>query len=128
LRKVLVFAALGSLMMAGAAHAWQGGRVFFAHNLSAPVKVLIDGAPVGTVTTDGALDVSLAPGVHTVVVEAASGARLTGTWTFRPESLADAKGGRYWCLYLQKGATPDTLGQLVMVPANLCGLYVEAPS
>lgn len=127
MRKILVAAVLCSLLSAGTAQAWQGGRVFFAHSLSEPVKVQIDGAAMGAVGPDGNLDIPFAAGVHTIVVEAASGERRSATWTFRPETLAEAKGDRYWCIYLQKGETPQTPGVFTVIQKDFCGLYVEAP-
>lgn len=128
MRKILFAAALAGLAAAAPAHAWQGGRVLFVHSLSDPVKISIDGVSMGAVAPDGTLDRPLAAGVHTIAVETASGERRSATWTFRPETLADAKGARYWCIYLQKGETPKVAGVFTVIQQEFCGMMVEAPA
>lgn len=122
----VILAVLASWLLATGGAAAQSqpvaGKLFFAHDLDRPVMLKIEGRAVGTAGPMGVLEVELKAGTYRLTTEPSGGGSQTGTWTLRSEDLATARGGRYWCLYL------DARQTLVIVPRDLCIAYVEAPN
>lgn len=120
-------AAAVALSVSSGAGAQSGGKIYFANVFKGPVQVSIDGGEASTIGGYKLDRISVTPGSHTITVKTSGGETATGTWVFNASELAEAKGGRYWCVAVGPRDTDnDRDAVLIKLPQPDCVKFVEA--
>jgi len=120
-------AAVAALALSGTAGAQDGGRIYFANVFKGPVELTIDSRPSVTIGAYKLDRIAVPPGDHKITVTTSGGETVSQTWTFSTDDLAEAKGGRFWCVAVgPRDAENDRDAALIKLPQPDCAKFVEA--
>jgi hypothetical protein len=116
---------LAALSAAPALAAPGDGRLYFATIVSPSVKIYLDGTLLDEIPSGNYEAFDVTPGTHTLRAVGADGATQETSVNFDPAQLADARGGRWWCVV---SVPPNGASgiKLVTMPTKDCKEFVDA--
>jgi hypothetical protein len=110
----------------GTAHAADPARIYFANGLTDPVQVEVDGQSVGQLNAQTVSFLPMVPGEHVIKVTMLDGSSISKPYALDSASLADAKGGQWWCIAVAPKSEGSANGFLFQFPTDKCKAFVEA--
>ena len=116
---------LAALFAVPAAAAPADGQLYFATIVSPSVKVYLDGKLLDEIPSGNLESFDVTPGAHTLRVEGINGVVEEKKVSFDRAQLADAKGGRWWCVISVTPKDAKGIKLIVMATAD-CKEFVES--
>lgn len=99
-----IAALVALLLLAGPTAAESGPELLFIHKLDKAVRVKVGWSINALIFEDNLGSWRLDPGSHVVRITLANGQELSRGFQFSSTKLAGHRGGRFWCVVVDKAA------------------------